>query len=123
MEGRPMANTSVEVETDQDGTLVVRPLGAVDDSCGRGFRQAVVHAGRRGRPLSVLVALRAVPFVDPLHLGTLAALCELADDQHVRVVVAVTDPALALELRAAGVPGQCVRSTVKVETPAVASTS
>jgi hypothetical protein len=65
-EGRPMANTSVELRTDQDGTLGVRSLGALD---------------------------------------------------------AVSDPVLALQLRSAGVPRQCVRSTVKVETPAVASTS
>jgi anti-anti-sigma regulatory factor len=118
-----MANTSVELRTDPDGTLVVRPLGAVDDDCGRLFRQMLIHAVRRVRPLSLLVDLRAVPVVDQLHVGTLAALCELADDQHVRVVVAVGDPALAIQLRAAGVPGQCVRSTVSDETPAVASTS
>lgn len=118
-----MANTSVELSTDEDGTLIVRPVGAVDDGCARVFRQMLIYAVRRVRPLSLLVDLRSVPFVDPLHLGTLAALCELADDQHVRVVVAVTDPALAIELRAAGVPSQCVRSTVKVDTPAVASTS
>jgi len=118
-----MANTSVELRTEQDGTLVVRPLGAVDDECGRLFRQTLIHAVRRVRPLNLLVDLRDVPFVDPLHLGTLAVLCELADEQHVRVVVAVHDSALVIQLRAAGVPGQCIRSTVKAETPAVASTS
>ncbi len=118
-----MANTSVELHTDPDGTLVVRPIGAVDDDCAAVFRQMLIHAVRRLRPLNLLVDLRDVTFVDPLHLGTLAALCELADDQHVRVVIAVSDPALAIALRTAGVPGQCVRSTVRAETPAVASTS
>jgi anti-anti-sigma regulatory factor len=118
-----MANTSVELRTDQDGTLVVRPLGAVDDGSAQVFRQMLIHAVRRVRPLSLVVDLRAVPSVDPLHLGTLSALCELADEQHVRVIVAVNDPLLAIQLRAAGVPRQCVRSTVRVETPAVASTS
>ncbi len=118
-----MANTSVELRTDQDGTLVVRPIGAVDDDGAALFRQMLIHAVRRVRPGRLLVDLTDVPFVDALHLGTLAALCELADDQHVRVVVAVGDPALATRLRAAGVPGQCVRSTVKIEIPAVTATA
>jgi anti-anti-sigma regulatory factor len=118
-----MANTSVLVRTDQDGTLVVRPLGAVDESCAPAFRQTLIHAVRRVRPVDLRVDLGGVPFVDPLHFGTLAALCELAADLHIRVVVAVSDPALVLGLRAAGVPGQCIRSTVMVDTPAVASTS
>jgi anti-anti-sigma regulatory factor len=101
-----VSNFSVDVETDADGSLVVRPAGVMDSDCAVQFRQVLVHAVRRIRPLRLIVDLGAVTTIDPINLGTLAALCGLADDHQVVVFLRNSPADLAADLRAAGVPPQ-----------------
>ena len=101
-----MSETSVDVRTGVDGTMVIKPHGAVDAGCAVLLRQMLVHAIRKVRPLRLVVDLGEVTEVDPINLGTLAALCDLADDQNVVVVIEHASTAIAVELRAAGVPAQ-----------------
>ncbi|WP_433373021.1 STAS domain-containing protein [Actinoplanes sp. CA-142083] len=101
-----MSNFSIGVRTDADGSLVIRPHGALDADCAVQFRQTLVHAVRKLRPLRLIVDLAEVAAIDPINLGTLAALCGLADDHQVVVFLRNANPELAGELRAAGVPPQ-----------------
>src|SRR5688500_20274394 len=85
------------------------------------------------RPLRLILDLADVSEVDPINLGTLAALCDLADDHHVVVFLENSSATVAAQLAAAGVPPQRLRSTpesisqvratVTEETPLVASMS
>jgi anti-anti-sigma factor len=121
-----MANFSVDVQTGVDGSLIVRPHGDLDSDCAVQFRQVLVHSVRKVRPLRLILDLVGVHRVDPINLGTLAALCDLADDQQVVVFLDDAPRPIADELRAAGVPPQRFRYTrarVIAETPAVASMS
>ncbi|MGX6608549.1 STAS domain-containing protein, partial [Micromonosporaceae bacterium Da 78-11] len=125
-EGRPMADFSVDVRTDVDGSLVVRPRGDLDSDCAVEFRQVLVHSVRKVRPLRLVLDLSDVRSIDPINLGTLAALCDLADDHQVVVFLDDVPAPIADRVRAAGVPPQRLRynrSTVIVDTPAVASMS
>ncbi|GIE98100.1 STAS domain-containing protein [Paractinoplanes rishiriensis] len=101
-----MANFSVDVRTDPDGSLVVQPSGDLGTECAVQFRQILVHAVRKLRPLRLIVDLGEVTAVDPINLGTLAALCDLADDHRVVVFLHHAPAAIGDELRAAGVPPQ-----------------
>jgi anti-anti-sigma factor len=105
-----MANTSVDVRTDVDGTLVVQPHGAVDADCATLLRRMLVRAVRHTRPIFLVIDLSDVSSVDAINLGTLTALCDVADDQQVRVLLDGATAALAVQLRAAGVPAQRVRT-------------
>jgi anti-anti-sigma factor len=121
-----MSNFSIEVRTEADGSVVVHPTGDLDGECAVEFRQVLVHVVRRMRPLRLVVDLRGVTAVDPINLGTLAALCDLADDHRVLVFLDGPSAELAAELRAAGVPPlrfRQPRDTTMVATPAVASMS
>ena len=101
-----MPNFSVDVRTDADGSLVIHPHGALDADSAVQFRQTLVHAVRKLRPLRLIVNLVEVTAIDPINLGTLAALCDLADDHRVVVFLRNATPELTGELRAAGVPPQ-----------------
>ena len=104
-----MSDFSVDVQTDGDGSLVVRPHGTLDTDCAVQFRQVLVHAVRKVRPLRLIVDLAGVAEIDPINLGTLAALCDLADDHHVVVFLESAPISVAADLRAAGVPSQRFR--------------
>ena len=78
-----MADSSVDVRTDVDGSVVVQPHGVMDDDSAVHFRQVLVHAVRKVRPLRLILDLSDVSDIDPINLGTMAALCDLADDHHV----------------------------------------
>ncbi|MFG1610945.1 STAS domain-containing protein [Actinoplanes sp. NPDC049265] len=106
-----MPDSAVDIHTDVDGSLVVRPHGAMDDHYAVHFRQVLVHAIRKVRPLRLILDLSDVSDVDPINLGTLAALCDLADDHHVIVFMDNSSPAIAGELVTAGVPPQRIRSS------------
>jgi anti-anti-sigma factor len=104
-----MPDIAFDVRTVADGSLVIRPHGDMGYDCAVQFRQVLVHAVRKVRPLRLILDLGDVSAVDPINLGTLAALCDLADDHHVAVFMDNPTGALANELRAAGVPSQRLR--------------
>lgn len=106
-----MTNFSVDVQTDVDGSLIVRPHGDLDSDCAVQFRQVLVHSVRKVRPLRLILDLVGVHRIDPINLGTLAALCDLADDQQVVVFLDDAPRPIADRLRAAGVPPQRFRYT------------
>jgi anti-anti-sigma regulatory factor len=121
-----MSNSSVDVRTGVDGSLTIQPHGALNADCAVELQQILVHGVRRIRPLRMLLDLSDVVTVDPINLGSLAALCDLADDHH--VIIFLDDPSTEVraQLRAAGVAPQrfrYTRTTVRVDTPAVASMS
>ncbi|GAA0525163.1 hypothetical protein GCM10010172_02070 [Paractinoplanes ferrugineus] len=105
-----MPDFAVEVRTDADGSLVVTPQAVLDTDCAVQFRQTLVHAVRKLRPLRLIVDLSGVTVLDPINLGTLAALCDLADDHRVIVFLPGASGELAADLRAAGVPAQRLRA-------------
>ena len=107
-----MPVSSVDVRTSVDGSLVVQPHGAMDHDCAVQFRQILVHAVRKVRPLRLILDLGDVSDVDPINLGTLAALCDLADDHQVVVFMDNSSAGLAVQLQAAGVPPQRLRATI-----------
>jgi anti-anti-sigma factor len=117
-EGRRMSNFSIDVRTDADGSLIVQPSGELGSECAVQFRQILVHAVRKLRPLRMIVDLGGVTAIDPINLGTLAALCGLADDHRVVVFLHNSPTALADDLRHAGVPAQRLCTS----TPAVVAT-
>jgi anti-anti-sigma factor len=94
------------VRTEADGSLVVSPRGALDSDGAVQFRQTLVHAVRKLRPLRLIVDLGGVTTIDPINLGTLAALCDLADDHGVAVFLRNASPLIGEDLRTAGVPPQ-----------------
>jgi anti-anti-sigma factor len=112
-EGFAMRPT-VDVRTDSDGSVVVQPHGLMDDACAIHFRQILVHAVRRVRPLRLILDLGDVSTLDAINVGTLAALCDLADDHHVIVFMDNSSAAIAHQLQAAGVPPQRLRAGLRV---------
>jgi anti-anti-sigma factor len=118
--------SQVETRTEADGTLVIHPRGVLDADRAVPFRQLLVRAVRKIRPRRLVVNLGDVHIRDAIHFGTLIALCDLADDHRIAVVLA--DPTVEVRsvLLAAGVSPERIcytRETVSVETPEVASMS
>ena len=109
-----MADSSVDVRTDVDGSVVVQPHGVMDDDSAVHFRQVLVHAVRKVRPLRLILDLSDVSDIDPINLGTIAALCDLADDHHVAVFLDNPSTLLSHQLQAAGVPPQRLRNRTPV---------
>ena len=107
-----MSNTAVDVRTGADGSVVVQPHGPMGVDCAVLFQQILVHTVRRVRPLRLILDLGDVPDVDPINVGTLAALCDLADDSHVIVSIENSTAEIALQLMTAGVPPQRLRATL-----------
>ena len=93
----------VDVQPGADGSLVVRPHGVIDPEQTAHLRQLLVHAVRKVRPKSLILDLADVPDLDPINLGTLAALCDLADDHDVVLWLEHPSAEVALLLREAGV--------------------
>jgi anti-anti-sigma regulatory factor len=106
-----MRNPKVDVQTFSDGSVVVQPHGSVGLDCAVELRQVLVHAVRRVRPLRLILDLADVSTVDPINLGTLAAVCDLGDDHHVIVFLDNSSALIAEQLTAAGVPQQRLRRT------------
>jgi len=104
-----MADSSVEVRTGVDGSIVIQPHGVLDYDGAVHFRQVLVHAVRKVRPMRLILDLSDVSDVDPINVGTLAALCDLADDHHVFVFLDNSSALLTTQLQAAGVPAQRLR--------------
>jgi anti-anti-sigma regulatory factor len=104
-----LLNTSVNVQTSADGSVVIQPHGSVGPDCAVELRQVLVHAVRRIRPLRLILDLGHVSDLDPINLGSLAALCTVADDDHVTVFLDNASTAIAGQLAAAGIPRQRLR--------------
>jgi anti-anti-sigma regulatory factor len=104
-----MADSSVDVRTGADGSFVIQPHGVMDDNGAVLFRQVLIHAVRRVRPLLLILDLSDVSDVDPINLGTIVAFCDLADDHHVAVFLDNSSALLTLQLQAAGVPAHRLR--------------
>jgi anti-anti-sigma factor len=118
--------SDVETRTEPDGTLVIRPHGEIDADRADPFRHLLIHAVRKVRPPRLIVDLGDVPALDAIHLGTLTALCDVADDHRVALVLANPTADIRSELLAAGVAAErfrYIRDTVSVDTPEVASMS
>jgi len=101
-----MASAPVDVLTRADGSLVLQPHGNIGAEDAVELRQALVHAVRRVRPLRLILDLRDVAELDPINLGTLAAVCGLGDDHQVVVFLEHSSSRIAAQLAAAGVPQQ-----------------
>ena len=106
-----MCSPRLEVRTNPDGSVVVRPYGMVGVEDAVELRQVLVRAVRKIRPLRLVVDLADVSALDPVNLGTLAAACGLGDDHQVIVFVDNSSAAIAADLTAAGVPRQRLRPT------------
>jgi len=118
--------SDVETRTEPDGSLVIRPHGEIDVDRADPFRHLLIHAVRKVRPSRLVVDLVDVPALDAIHLGTLTALCDVADDHRVALVLANPTAEIRSELLAAGVAAERIhytRDTVSVDTPEVASMS
>jgi anti-anti-sigma factor len=102
-------NARFDVLTSADGSLVVQPHGAVGLDTAVELRQLLVHAVRKVRPPRLVLDLGDVSTLDSINVGTLAAVCGLADDHRVTVFVDNSSAELARQLTAAGVPTQRLR--------------
>jgi len=106
-----MSNTSVDVSTGPDGSVVVQLHGPMGLDSAVHFRQVLVYTVRRVRPLRLILDLTDVSDMDPINLGTLAALCDLADDHQVAVFIENSSATISTQLAEAGVPPQRLRLT------------
>ncbi|MEU1586841.1 STAS domain-containing protein [Micromonospora sp. NPDC005710] len=104
-----MAGVPVAVDTSPDGTLVIRPRGPLGLEDAVDLRRAVVRAIRHDRPLRLVLDLREVDGLDPINVGTLAAACDLGDDQCVAVFLDYPSSAIADRLVMAGIPAHRLR--------------
>jgi anti-anti-sigma regulatory factor len=104
-----MADSWVDVRTDVDGSVVIQPHGVMDYEGAVHFRQVLVHTVRKVRPLRLILDLGDVFDIDAIHVGTIAALCDLADDHHVAVSLENSSTLLTAQLQAAGVAAHRLR--------------
>jgi anti-anti-sigma regulatory factor len=98
-----MATGRVDVTSQPDGSVVIRPHGHVNADVTVELRHALVEVIRHTRPARLILDLADVEEVDALNLGVLAAACLLGDDQRVGVFVDHCSTVIADELVAAGV--------------------
>lgn len=101
---------AMTVQNRPDGDLVIEPHGEIGQDRAAELRKLLVHAVRRVRPARLILDLGDVSHLDPINLGTLAAVCTLCDDHRVLVFLDNTPTALAGQLTAAGVPRQLIRN-------------
>lgn len=99
-----MATGRVDVTSQPDGSVVIRPHGHVNDDVTVELRHALVEVIRHTRPPRLILDLADVEELDPLNVGVLAGACLLGDDQRVVVFVEHCSTVIADELIAAGVP-------------------
>ncbi|WP_405431403.1 STAS domain-containing protein [Micromonospora sp. NBC_00617] len=104
-----MAGATVAVDTNSDGTLVIRPHGSLDVDDAVDLRRTVVRAIRHDRPLRLVIDLREVHRLDPINVGTFAAACNLGDDQCVAVFLDHPSTTIANQLVTAGIPAHRLR--------------
>ncbi|MCU7730097.1 STAS domain-containing protein [Actinoplanes sp. KI2] len=97
---------AIDVCTEPDGTVVIRPSGVVDADDAVHLQRVLVHTVRKVRPSRLILDLSAVYRLDPISAGTVSAACELGDDHQVAVCVHHTSARIAHQLAKAGVPPQ-----------------
>lgn len=106
-----MGIPALDVRTDSDGTVVIRPHGLVGLNHAVELRQVLVHAVRKLRPMRLVLDLADVTGLDPINLGTVSAICDIADDHSVAVFIDCPSAVLAGQLTAAGVSPRRLRLT------------
>ena len=104
-----MGSSLLDVRTDPDGSVVIRPHGVIGPDHAVELRQILVHTVRRLRPLRMVLDLADVSDLDPINVGTLSAVCDLGDDHHVIIFLDNSSAGIAERLAAAGVPAQRLR--------------
>lgn len=98
-----MSNSSVDVRTGDDGSVILQPHGTVGADCAVELRQVLVHVIRRLRPHRLVLDLGDVVELDSINLGTVAAICDLGADHQVAVFVVGATDAIGARLLDAGV--------------------
>jgi anti-anti-sigma regulatory factor len=106
-----MGITALDVRTDADGSVVVRPHGLIGPDHAVELRQVLVHTVRKIRPLRLVLDLADVSGLDPINIGTVSAVCDIADEHSVAVFVDCRSAVIAGQLTAAGVSPQRLRLT------------
>jgi anti-anti-sigma regulatory factor len=106
-----MGSSRLEVRTDHDGAVFIRPHGVMGVDHAVELRRVLVHTVRRLRPLRLVLDLADVPEIDAINVGTLSAVCGLGDDHHVLVFLDNSTAGIAERLAAAGVPAPRLRRT------------
>jgi len=104
-----MTEPAVDVVTHADGSLIIRPHGALGAADAVELRHTLVHAVRRLRPMELILDMRHVQDLDSINLGALAAACDLGDDHQVAVFLDNSSSTIAGRLTAAGVAGHRIR--------------
>ncbi|GAB1690257.1 STAS domain-containing protein [Krasilnikovia sp. M28-CT-15] len=102
---------ALDVRTESDGTVIIRPLGRLESADAVRLQQVLVHTIRKVRPSRLVFDLAAVSRLDPIAAGTVSAACGLGDDHHVCVVIHNPSGRIAEQLTAAGVPPHRLRRT------------
>ncbi|MEU7903346.1 STAS domain-containing protein [Actinoplanes sp. NPDC049118] len=95
---------AIEVRTEPDGTVVIRPRGVIDAVDAVQLQRVLVHAVRKVRPSRLILDLSAVSHLDPISAGTVSAACELGDDHRVAMCVHNSSSGISDQLTKAGVP-------------------
>jgi anti-anti-sigma factor len=104
-----MTESTVDVVTGADGSLIVRPHGVLGAEDAVELRHTLVHAVRRLRPMRLILDMRDVRDLDSINVGTLAAACHLGDDHQVAVFLDNPSLTIAGRLAAAGIAGHRLR--------------
>ncbi|WP_412739897.1 STAS domain-containing protein [Krasilnikovia sp. MM14-A1259] len=105
---------SLDVHTEPDGTVIIRPLGRIEAADAVRLQQVLVHTVRKVRPPRLVLDFGAVSRLDPINAGTVSAACGLGDDHQVAVFVHNPSSRIAEQLAAAGVPPHRLRRTTAV---------
>ncbi|WP_130511933.1 STAS domain-containing protein [Krasilnikovia cinnamomea] len=103
--------STLEVRTEPDGTVVIRPRGVVGEADVVHLQQVLVRTVRKVRPSRLVLDLTDVFRLDPIAAGTMSAVCGLGDDHGVAVFVHNPSEHIADQLSTAGVPVQRLRRT------------
>ena len=104
-----MGRSVLDVRTEPDGSVVIRPHGVIGVDHAVQLRQVLVHTVRKLRPLRLVLDLADVHDLDPINVGTLSAICGLGDDHQVIIFMDNSTAGIAELLTAAGVPAQRLR--------------
>lgn len=102
---------AIEVRTEPDGTVVIRPSGVIDATDAVQLQRVLVHTVRKVRPPRLILDLSDVSGFDPIGVGSVSAACELGDDHQVVLCVHNPSRRISEQLAKAGVPPQRLHRT------------